>query len=45
VRTGVETSDVDGVMGGRLDDFMTEFLRFKQVREAEEAAAISGGGV
>ena len=39
VRTGVETSDVDGVLNGKLDEFMTEYLRFKQVREAEEAAA------
>ena len=42
VRTGVETSDVDGVLTGKLDDFMNEFLRYKQVKEAEEAAATAG---
>ena len=40
VRTGLETSDVDGVLssGVKLDEFMTEYLRYKQVREAEEEA-------
>ena len=41
VRTGKETSDVDGVMSGDLDEFMDEFLRWKRKTEAEEAAALA----
>ena len=41
VRTGKETSDVDGVMSGNLDEFMDEFLRWKRKTEAEEAAALA----
>ena len=44
VRTGVETSDVDGVMGGKLEAFTNEFLRWKEKNAREEAAAEAGGG-
>jgi hypothetical protein len=44
VRTSVETSDVDGVMGGRLDDFMNAYLRYKQIQDAE-AVATAGAEV
>ena len=43
VRTGVETSDVDGVMGGKLEAFTDEFLRWKEKIAREEAAAEAGG--
>lgn len=38
VRTGVETSDVDAVLGGGglLDDFIDEALRYKQQQQQEE---------
>ena len=40
VRTGVETADVDGVLSGNLDAFMSAYLRFAETkrREAEEEA-------
>ena len=41
VRTGYETSDVDGVVNGNLDDFMDEFLRWKRKTEAEEEAELA----
>ncbi len=42
-RTGHETSDTDGVLGGELlDGFMEAFLRHKGQREA--AAALAEGG-
>ena len=44
VRTGVETSDVDGVMGGKFEAFTNEFLRWKEKMAREEAAAETGGG-
>lgn len=30
VRTGIETTDVNGVLGGDLEVFMKAFLRYKQ---------------
>jgi peptide chain release factor 2 len=36
VRTQVETSDVEGVLGGKLDGFMTAYLRYAATREKAE---------
>jgi peptide chain release factor 2 len=35
-RTGVETSDVQGVMDGALDPFMTAYLRRKGAEATQE---------
>jgi peptide chain release factor 2 len=45
VRTGYETSDVDGVVNGNLDDFMDEFLRWKRKTEAEEEAELAANSL
>jgi len=45
VRTGHETSDVDGVVNGNLDDFMDEFLRWKRKTEAEEEAELAANSL
>ena len=35
VRTGVETADVDGVLSGNLDAFMSAHLRFAETKRRE----------
>jgi peptide chain release factor 2 len=39
VRTGVETAQVQAVLDGEIDDFITAYLRLKAEREHKEAAA------
>lgn len=37
VRTGEETSDVDGVMNGNIDDFLKAYLMFMGQKEQSDS--------
>ncbi len=39
VRTKVETSNVEGVLDGALDDFIEAYLRYKALAESRTASS------